>query len=619
MSSIAARMRQDYPAHNRDVPVHLVLVLALAVGEGKGLQEYMRALQAADARWRAITELVIQDRIEEARRLAAEPLDPVLGDDWKSLHAEFGQLPRLTVDPVDRPLELAHWAARRGRHQEAERFFREAQQRGAELREADLQSWFSACFAAANWTCATQLMALEPVKGRYGASRGAELEALAAGRLSVSESLALRTRQPSFHGPALALQTWAWRPATKAERAQRLELLADQLPEEGQRLAKLVLAGSRDAGTAQSAAALAELAGSTKDPEQAFRLWQELSTRTVPQETLATALSRMAAIRQRQDRYPEAVALYRKVLALGTLPRTRTVPVESTLQSAAALQIGHTLLESGDAAAALVAYREAETKYPFQSFWERPHAWPYALYQGLALERLGRTGEAAGEYAFALFEAPLWWEVPLAEHLMDLYAVSGHTEALDAFLAGPPGHYYQSRIPVLTLRLIRRLEGERDWASLIEHLRRGPERRGFVVDERDGYASPALSRALTRHCKDTVAPLQAALDPSRGRSWIVHTLGRCGTGPAITTLSALLESRDDRHLAVEGLALTAAGREVLTSRGIALPGPVTYRSPVEDTYPDLGFPDPKPAPLPVPLKAASRPEAEGRIRPAVRR
>jgi tetratricopeptide (TPR) repeat protein len=355
----------------------------------------------------------------------------------------------------------------------------------------------------------------------YPSSR-ARLEALAGGTLGPADSLRVRADHHTDDSATLALERWALRPLTAGDRAERLKLLADTLPPEGARLARLALVVDTEAPADHFVAAIKALAASPTDPDEAGVYWQALAVDLrAPEGERAAALLELGLIRKRQGRSGEALDLLRHALPLGG-------------ESAAtvALQVGHTLLERGEYEAALVAYREAESR----------HAWnpkartgldrlvPFVLYQGICLEHLGRVREAVAEYASVLLRAPLWWRRPLALHLIELYEAAGRSDVLMRFLDGAGEERYAATIPVRTLMIVHRLERDGDWPSLVANIQgaRSAVRTTAREDRGRAYAQTAAAHALARHCDDTV-PLLSAVDDGE-REFVAYARGLCVPG-----------------------------------------------------------------------------------------
>jgi hypothetical protein len=140
-----------------------------------------------------------------------------------------------------------------------------------------------------------------------------------------------------------------------------------------------------------------------------------------------------------------------------------------------------------------------------------------------------------------LLEAPRGWRRPLALHLVEIYDAAGRLDVLTRFLdgVGEPrsdlfhrmGISRQAEVDgVRTILAAYRLEKERDWRSLAEHLE-AADRDPMSFGSGRGPTDEALAaaHALARHCDEALPllPPPAANPQGEMHPWASYTRELC--------------------------------------------------------------------------------------------
>lgn len=478
----------------------------------------MTALAEACGRWRRVYQLALQERTYEADALLAAPFAAVLKADLVGDPAvpyrKLRPVPRRdALRPGASVYALARYGVELGVPELAVPVFDEAEERGERVPEWDARAMRHDLDAVGESGLASQWAARHPTT----ASTHERPRLL-------SEQLAVRGKGTSLRARMrLAVEVWKMAPVEGFSRRQQLELLEIMLPPEGRRLAREALLQQSGVSSADRAALLTRLAQGAP-PSESYAAWERLSRAPVGSEARAKALMAMADVRLGEGRPQDAVLLL-----------TRARDGDPRVAPDAQWQLAMALFHGGDYAAALDAFRRSEIEIPRHLCCHESYSTDYAIWEGLTLERLGRTSEAIPHYMSAIVD------VRVMAHLLDLYESADQFEDLErAIRANTPMHpaAYGEIVPSLELLVMHRMARARDWASVISALQQLSSRGGSQLYDTGSLMLEEAVRLLSRACEETVPLLGDAVESkeSRARPWIAYALGRCATPAAVERL-----------------------------------------------------------------------------------
>jgi tetratricopeptide (TPR) repeat protein len=313
--------------------------------------------------------------------------------------------------------------------------------------------------------------------------------------------------------------------------------------------------------------------------EDAYEAWKRLADAEPASGTAACALLEMATIRERQRRPGEAAVLF-----------ARARDTDSRVAPDAQWRYGLALFQTGDYAGALEAFRRGQKGLARAALGVNYES-EYALWEGLALEHLGRMEDAVGNYVYLLADTRVM------SHLLDLYEAVGQIDDLERIVAEQAPESadgYFDAAPALTLVVMRRMARTGEWASLVPILEPSTQDRPqapSLYSAHDTLAAEGV-HLLTRSCDKTVPLLvPLAASSSFGSPWATQALGICATPEAVASLREIARDRRSSAQGVAWLALTTSERGKAELRALGLPEtPRTSMVVSETGRPNVTFP-----------------------------
>jgi tetratricopeptide (TPR) repeat protein len=586
--------------------VSAILVLFLATAPSApapaaDLAGYMTALDELMARRRRIVDLVLAGRAAEARAETEAPAPAALGTDWTVLPSGNLSWPEreLGGTRAEHP-KFALWM---GFPEIAKPLFDQALRRGEIVPDHMLHAVFRELIVSGQVEAAREWAAVHAGFDAPWAARALADPASFADEVSAQgESRARR-----------ALLLWRSRP--QSPDGAFFDTLVRFMHPEGRRLA-LDSAAARPGVTVDEKVQRLRQAARESGKDRAYDAWRRLAEAQLTPYATAEASYRWGFLELARGRPAAAIPLLQQARELDP----------DLVGSAAQWQLGHAHFEKGDFASALRAWLRGETEFFALPACRRPgDASRHRMWQGVALERLGRVDEAVAHYAAAIGH-PL-----VAARLLDLYESAGQFEDVERIFteATPRTSYgYAEAVPGLTMLVLRRMARAKDWPSLAAAAASAgdPDHPADDGVQPSRLAPRAIAREarrlLARDCAETVPVIVASLAavPRHQGAAQLRALGHCGTPPAIEVLSGFAadESPHVAQVARAALAATTLGRKALASRGWPVPSDAgRAREPWSD--PPLVFPRANGRPLPsrvipvAPLAARDDPERRKRL------
>lgn len=359
----------------------------------------------------------------------------------------------------------------------------------------------------------------------------------------------------------LALELWGGRRGSIDQGL--LDQLLQVLPQEGRRLVLETSLLQKGLSARRIADRLALLAHEAW-PGKGHAAWRRLADARLSAHDTATAWHQMALLDLAEDRAHAAIPLLKKAVG-----ESETVAPE------AQWALGHAYFSIGEYEAALEAWRLGIKEWPRESCCGDSYVADEALWQGLALDHLGRYEEAVSHYLVVLKNPRV------VSRLLDIYEGAGQFAAGARALTNRMkrlasfGVDMDRSMVVLVLRYGARA---RDWINLVAQVARATD-DPFHEDDRhlDSSASGEAARLLALQCQSTVPFLLEALrrsDQGQGGG-LLRVLGVCGTPPAIEALKPFAREPTTyiSETARRALSLTQLGREALDQMGLRVAPP----------------------------------------------
>lgn len=572
----------------------LVAVLALfrptpATGE---LATYMAALDSFLERQRQVADLAASSRIAEAQQLlnSAVPagLDPAF-DPPRPILSNGSRMPESIPPAGD---DLASFLLRIGFPETAAPTLETAARRGRPSPSRDLQVFLDLHASGQNDGARRWAVTHPDLQGP-----------VVAGILQHPEVYEGRGGMSAAARGAARM----WRERAAAPDIAFFDALAAHLPPRGQVLALEAGAGVARLSPAERGRRLRQ-AAKLSGKDLALDAWRRLAEAEIDPYLTGEALYQWGGLELARGDARAAVPLLRRAGHLDP----------DLLLSAAQRKLGFAHFAEGDYAAALQAWARAEAESsprpqmgccPWYGGEEHDH--DYRLWQGLALERMGRIDEALAHYLRAI------GRIDVAVHVLDLYEAAGQfTDVERLFVEATPSRAweYPDAVPGLSMLVLRRMARAGDWPSLVAAALAERFDVGDVVSYEPGKHSLAREamRLLARNCAATVPLVQTSMAAASGERYAsIRALGVCATPAAVEALVAVVAERNRGYEAIaasQELRRTALGRAALTAQGEKM-SPLPAHDPESDPEPVFPRADGRPLPTsvtPLTLPAARR-------------